>query len=190
MVLPSPDRAVFLDKDGTLIEDVPYNVDPQKILLTPGAVRGAAAAPHGGVPGDRRVEPVGRRPRLLREATVAAVERRLRELLAEVGCRWRASTTARTTHRARWPGTPSPATCRKPAPGMLVRAAADHGIDLTRSWLVGDTLDDVEAGHAAGCTTILLDRGHEQVWGGTPARRPHHTAADLAAAAAIIAAPE
>lgn len=52
--------------------------------------------------------------------------------------------------------------CRKPQPGMLLRAAADLGIDLASSWFIGDILDDVEAGNRAGCRTILVDLGSEQ----------------------------
>jgi D-glycero-D-manno-heptose 1,7-bisphosphate phosphatase len=46
--------------------------------------------------------------------------------------------------------------CRKPAPGLLLRAAAEHGIDLARSWMVGDQPSDAEAGRRAGCRTILI----------------------------------
>lgn len=51
--------------------------------------------------------------------------------------------------------------CRKPQPGMLLRAAADLDLDLRRSWFVGDILDDVEAGNRAGCRTVLVDLGTE-----------------------------
>jgi len=46
--------------------------------------------------------------------------------------------------------------CRKPAPGMLLRAAREHRIDLQNSWLVGDSLSDIEAGKRAGCKTVLI----------------------------------
>ncbi|MFO1268300.1 MAG: HAD hydrolase-like protein [Rubrivivax sp.] len=49
--------------------------------------------------------------------------------------------------------------CRKPALGLLHEAAALHGIDLARSWMVGDTLDDVEAGRRAGCNAVLVETG-------------------------------
>lgn len=52
--------------------------------------------------------------------------------------------------------------CRKPAPGMLIRAADALGIDLSASFMVGDRWRDVDCGHAAGCTTILLDRGYRE----------------------------
>lgn len=50
--------------------------------------------------------------------------------------------------------------CRKPKPGMLLQAAAEHGIDLTRSWMVGDKLIDVQAGQAAGVRTLLVRTGY------------------------------
>ncbi|MFT4040781.1 MAG: HAD-IIIA family hydrolase [Thermomicrobiales bacterium] len=51
--------------------------------------------------------------------------------------------------------------CRKPQPGMLLTAAREHGVDLARSWMIGDILDDVEAGNRAGCHTALVDLGTE-----------------------------
>jgi D-glycero-D-manno-heptose 1,7-bisphosphate phosphatase len=48
--------------------------------------------------------------------------------------------------------------CRKPNPGMLVQAAKDHDIDLRKSWMVGDGLNDIQAGRAAGCKTILVTK--------------------------------
>ena len=56
----------------------------------------------------------------------------------------------------------TPCTCRKPQPGMLLQAATEHNLDLRRSWLIGDILDDVEAGNRAGCRTILVDLGTER----------------------------
>jgi D-glycero-D-manno-heptose 1,7-bisphosphate phosphatase len=50
--------------------------------------------------------------------------------------------------------------CRKPKPGMILRAAKEHGIDLGASWMVGDNLTDVKAGRSAGCRTILLTTTH------------------------------
>lgn len=50
--------------------------------------------------------------------------------------------------------------CRKPKPGMLLRAARELGIDLGQSWMVGDRWRDVDCGHAAGCRTIFVDRGY------------------------------
>ena len=52
--------------------------------------------------------------------------------------------------------------CRKPKPGMLLRAAHELGIDLRQSWMVGDRWRDVDCGHAAGCRTIFIDRGYAE----------------------------
>ncbi len=53
--------------------------------------------------------------------------------------------------------------CRKPQPGMLLKAAADLDLDLQHCWFIGDILDDVEAGNRAGCRTILVDLGTESI---------------------------
>jgi len=58
--------------------------------------------------------------------------------------------------------------CRKPLPGLLLQAAAEHGIELERSFLIGDRWRDMDAGAAAGCRTVLIDRGYRE-------RPPEHT---------------
>ena len=76
--------------------------------------------------------------------------------------------------------------CRKPKPGMLLEAATEHDIDLASSYMVGDRWRDVEAGQAAGCTTILVDHGLVQ-------ERPSHpdfTVSSLTDAVSIILAGE
>jgi D-glycero-D-manno-heptose 1,7-bisphosphate phosphatase len=79
--------------------------------------------------------------------------------------------------------------CRKPRPGMVQRAAAERGITLEQSWFVGDILDDVEAGNSAGCRTILVDLGTEAP-PLTPVRRPDFVAASTAHALDILLAVE
>ena len=74
--------------------------------------------------------------------------------------------------------------CRKPKPGMLLRAADELGIDLAQSWMVGDRWRDVDCGHAAGCKTIFIDRGYAEEL----KRRPDFFARDLIEAAEIILA--
>jgi D-glycero-D-manno-heptose 1,7-bisphosphate phosphatase len=72
--------------------------------------------------------------------------------------------------------------CRKPRPGMLLRAARELGVDLAQSWMVGDRWRDVDCGQAAGCRTIFIDRGYAE-----PLRQaPDFRAANLPEAAAII----
>ncbi len=181
-------RAVFLDKDGTLIVDVPYNVSPELIQLTPGAGEGLALLQERGyrlvVVSNQPGVALGRFP----ESALEAVDDRLRELVAAHG-----TTLASFEYCPHHPeGSVAPyartCDCRKPAPGMILAAAARHGLDLARSWLVGDILDDIEAGRRAGCRTILIDNGNETEWALSPERQFHHVAADLAGAARIIAA--
>ena len=72
--------------------------------------------------------------------------------------------------------------CRKPKPGMLLRAARELGIDLAHSWMVGDRWRDIDCGHAAGCRNVFIDYGYAE-----PLRqKPDFSAGHLAAAADII----
>jgi D-glycero-D-manno-heptose 1,7-bisphosphate phosphatase len=61
-----------------------------------------------------------------------------------------------------------PCDCRKPKPGMLLRAAGAHGIDLKRSFLIGDRWRDVDCAHAAGCSAVFIDRGYRENLRETP----------------------
>jgi D-glycero-D-manno-heptose 1,7-bisphosphate phosphatase len=72
--------------------------------------------------------------------------------------------------------------CRKPKPGMLLRAARELGIDLKQSWMVGDRWRDMDCGHAAGCRTIFIDRGYAEEL----RQKPHFSAGNLAEAADIV----
>jgi D-glycero-D-manno-heptose 1,7-bisphosphate phosphatase len=181
-----PEPAVFLDKDGTLVEDVPYNVDPGRIRLAPGAAAGLRLLHQAGY----RLLVVSNQSGVargyFREQALAAVDERLRRLLAECAvplagfyyCPHHPDGVVKQHALV--------CTCRKPAPGLILRAAWEHGVDLARSWLVGDILDDVEAGRRAGCRTILLDTGHETEWFLHPDRVPHRMASDLVDAARLV----
>lgn len=183
----NPRKAIFLDKDGTLVNDVPYNVDPDLIVLSPNAAAGLRLFAELGY----RLLVVSNQAGVARgyfeEGALDAVWRRLDELLAEQGvgiagyyyCPHHAEGTVREYARV--------CACRKPLPGMLLSAAAGHGIDLAASWMVGDILHDIEAGRRAGCKTILIDNGNETEWLISPLRTPHLTAPDLLAAAQRVA---
>jgi len=73
--------------------------------------------------------------------------------------------------------------CRKPLPGLLTQAAVEYGIDLARSFMIGDRWRDVDAGSAAGCRTVWIDRGYREP---PPARAPDARVGTLAAAAEWI----
>jgi histidinol-phosphate phosphatase family protein len=182
-------RAVFLDKDGTLVENVPYNVDPNRVTLARGAGPALRALQaHGFL-----LVVVSNQPGValgqFQLPALAAVERRIQELLAP--------SSAAIDGFYYCPHLPQAANvrfavrclCRKPQPGLLRRAARDWQIDLTQSWLVGSILDDVEAGNRAGCRTVLVDTGSETEWRLGFDRQPHHLAGSLRQAAHWILTP-
>jgi histidinol-phosphate phosphatase family protein len=178
--------AVFLDLNGALVENPDDVLDPGRLRLAPGVADGLAALAGAAC----RVVVVSHQPGVARglfpETALAGVERSVRRLLAAcgVGCAgfyWCPHDPAGSV-----PPFAVSCWCRKPAPGLLHRAAADLGLDLSRCWMVGDVLDDVEAGRAAGCRTVLIDDGQETEWHAGPARLPHHAAADLSEAVRLI----
>jgi histidinol-phosphate phosphatase family protein len=181
-------RAVFLDKDGTLIEDVPFNVDPDRIHLTAGAAEGLRQLHRAGyllvVISNQSGVAHGRFP----ERALTGVERRLRELLEEAGVPLQGFFYCPHHPKGSVKRYAIACRCRKPAAGLLRRAARALDIDVSQSWMVGDILDDIEAGRRAGCRTVLLNNGNETQWLAGRRRRPHHVAADLAEAAQLILA--
>jgi histidinol-phosphate phosphatase family protein len=80
--------------------------------------------------------------------------------------------------------------CRRPQPGLIIRAASELDIDLSTSWVVGDVLDEVEAGRRVGCRAVLVDTGSETEWRISHYRVPHYLTGDLAKAARLIVAAE
>jgi D,D-heptose 1,7-bisphosphate phosphatase len=120
------------------------------------------------------------------EAAIGPVEARLRALLDAAGV-----PLAGLYYCPHHPEGPvaryaTACACRKPAPGLLLHAAREHGVDLARSWMIGDILHDVEAGRRAGCRTVLLDVGNETEWDVVPSRLPDVVAGNLLDAARLI----
>jgi D-glycero-D-manno-heptose 1,7-bisphosphate phosphatase len=181
--------AVFLDKDGTLIDDVPFNVDPARVVLARGAGDALRALKMHGflliVVSNQSGVAMGR----FSLQALAGVERRIQELLAPSGVAVDAFYYCPHLPQAANVRYAVRCLCRKPQPGLLRRAARDFGIDLARSWLVGDILDDVEAGNRAGCRTVLVDTGNETEWQLGAYRQPHHLALTLRHAASLIVRP-
>ncbi len=181
-----PDRAVFLDRDGTIIDDLGYIDEPQKVRLLPGAadaIRRMRAAGHRVVIVSNQS---GIARGLLDEAVLAKVQARLEELLEREGasldgayyCPFLDGPEAVVEAYRR------NSELRKPRPGMLFQAARELGIDLKKSWMIGDSPSDVAAGQRAGCRTILL-RADGQ---GEIADRPEatHEVDNLAKAADLV----
>lgn len=179
-------RAVFLDKDGTLVHDVPYNVDPDRIRLAPGVAQGLRLLQDSGYRLVVVTNQSGVARGYFKEAELRRAFARLQELLQQEQV-----TLDDIYYCPHHPqGSVAPyaiaCDCRKPRPGLIVRAAYDHDIELGRSWFVGDILDDVEAGQRAGCRTVLINNGGETEWINGPYRTPHHIVSNLAHAARAI----
>lgn len=185
----STTAAIFVDKDGTLIENLPYNVDPSRIVLRADAGPALARLQAAGFALVLVSNQPGVAEGRFAECALAAVWAEIRRQLAAHGVQLQAIYYCPHhplgNHRLH----ARPCCCRKPRPGMLWRAAFEHGIDLDRSWLIGDILDDIEAGHAAGCRTVLLDVGSETEWRLSAPRQPEFVALSLAAAADCILHP-
>lgn len=152
----SEHRAVFLDRDGVLNDSITIGGKPY-----PPRSRAELRIADGAHEACRRLSGAGfmlicvtNQPEIARgtaaASNVEAINLRVAEALGlddirmcphsdEDGCR-----------------------CRKPKPGMLLDAAAHHGIDLSRSYMVGDRWRDVEAGLAAACATVFIDRGYDE----------------------------
>ncbi len=177
--------AVFLDRDGTIIEDTGYVGDPEQVRLLPGAAEAIRRL-------TKLVDVVvlasnqsGVARGLFDEEDLARVHERVEELLRQHGVRLDGAyycpyldgpkATVDAYRRA--------SELRKPKPGMLLQAARDMNIDLSRSWMIGDSQADVEAGWRAGCQTVhLRDRAKEE----DASTSAMHTAASLLEAAEIL----
>lgn len=182
--------AVFLDKDGTLVDDVPYNADPARIRLAPDCAAGLRSLSEAGYELLVISNQSGVARGYFPEAALAGVDARLRELLAELGVRLAGCYFCPHHPQGKVRAYARQCLCRKPRPGLVLHAARVHRLDLARSWFIGDILDDMEAGRRAGCGTILIDNGHETEWVLNAGRRPHHLAGSINEAARIILSPD
>jgi HAD superfamily hydrolase (TIGR01662 family) len=165
---------VLLDRDGTLVHDVPYNGDPAAVAPMPGARQALDRLRAEGIPIAVISNQSGIGRGLLSTAEVAAVNARIESLLGpfdgwfvcphtdEAGCE-----------------------CRKPAPGLVRQAAAQLGVPAERCVVIGDIGSDVESATAAGAASILVptDQTRREEVAAAPLR-----AADLAEAVDLVLA--
>jgi histidinol-phosphate phosphatase family protein len=171
--------AVFIDKDGTLVRDIPYNIDPSRIELTQHAGTALRRLRNAGY----KIIVISNQPgialNLFNERDLLPVNRRIQDLL------WSYEVEIDAFYYC--PHEPADyCACRKPLPGMILRAAREQGVETAISWMIGDILNDVEAGNRAGCRTIHLDNGNETEWMKGDYRQPGWTVQDLPTAAEVI----
>lgn len=182
--MPAQTRpAVFIDKDGTLVEDLPFNVDPGRIRLAPGAREGLVLLHACGYRLIVVSNQSGVARGLFSEADLLPVRLRLQEILAEFGVPLDGFYYCPHHPEGKAADYAVSCRCRKPEPGLILQAAREQRADPTRSWMVGDILDDIEAGRRAGCRTALICNGNETEWNFSARRSPDLVAADFAEAA-------
>lgn len=181
-------KAVFLDRDHTIIEDPGYLSDPAGVKLlagVAGAIRSLAAAGYKIVVVTNQS---GVARGMLTEETLEKIHTELRGQLSADGadldaiyyCPYHPAGTIQRYARE--------SDLRKPNPGMLLKAAVDLELELSASWMVGDSPRDIQAGRRAGCSTIRLCGGDASTCGEKTDEeaRADFTAANLAEAAEVI----
>jgi D-glycero-D-manno-heptose 1,7-bisphosphate phosphatase len=149
---PKGRPTVFLDRDGTLIEDVGYPREPGQVRLLPACAQALSSLKQQGFALVVVSNQSGVGRGLITAEEAAGVHRRFADLLAEQGV------VVDAVYYC--PHAPEEGClCRKPSPTLLLRAAQELELDLPRSFMVGDKSSDVEAGRRAGCRTVLFSRG-------------------------------
>jgi len=179
-------KVVFIDKDGTLIRDVPYNVNTSMVAFEDQAIPALQMLQAFGY----QLIIVSNQPGIafsyFSTEEVQQVYQYIAAQLLLQGiqlsgfyyCPHHQHGNCRPYVKACY--------CRKPMPGLLLKAAMELDIDLEHSWMIGDILDDSEAGNRAGCTTILLNNGNETEWVLNNNRRPDFICSNWKDAAAVI----
>ena len=157
-------KAVFLDKDGTLIENIPYNVDPEKIKFYPDVPPSLYKLVQRGylliVISNQSGVSFGYFEEKDLNNISSEIKKRLKDYKVEIKNFYYCP----HHERGKIPAYAISCLCRKPKPGLIFQAQKDLNIDLKNSWIIGDILNDVEAGKRAGCKTILINNGNETEW--------------------------
>lgn len=150
--------ALFLDRDGTLIVDVGYPKDPERVELLPGAAAALREARAAGYALVIVSNQSGVARGLVSTDEAARVQARVEERFGAEGVRFDGAYFC-------FHGPDDGCACRKPAPGLLLRAGEDLGLELSASVMVGDKPSDVQAGRSAGCAHAISFSSWEEVSG-------------------------
>jgi D-glycero-D-manno-heptose 1,7-bisphosphate phosphatase len=180
------ERAVFLDRDDTLIEDPGYINSPEQVKLLEGAAEALMELRKMGY----KLVVVTNQSAVARgivsEKVLREIHERMKSLLGEKGafvdriyyCPYHPEGAIAKYRKE--------SELRKPNPGMLLQAAEDMDIDTAESWLIGNSMRDVEAGLRAGCRTILIERSYEHKGPKRGERGPDHKSVNIKEAVNII----
>ncbi|CAN5826414.1 HAD family hydrolase [soil metagenome] len=148
----APRIAVFLDRDGTVIVDRHYLGDPAGVELLPGAADAISRLNRAGLNAILVTNQSGIGRGYFSESDFSSVQQRLVQLLADADAYLDGA-----YHCPHSPDQSPACECRKPKPGLFLTAAAEHYVDLRRSFLVGDRDRDVAPARELGATGILID---------------------------------
>lgn len=154
--------AVFLDRDGTINVEVDHLCRVEDVSLVPGAAAAIARLNARGIPVVVVTNQSGIGRGKFGWEDYRAVMERITSVLAAEGARWDAAYAAPHHPEGRGEYAHPDHPDRKPNPGMLQRAAGELGLDLPRSWMVGDKDIDLLAGRNAGCRVALVRTGYGQ----------------------------
>jgi histidinol-phosphate phosphatase family protein len=172
LVTPRVNKAVFLDRDGTIARDVPYCSSPEDFKLLPGAADGIRLLNKHGF----KVVVVTNQSGIARgyftEEMLAKIHDKMHRDLAKSGAHIDAIYYC--------PHHPEDnCECRKPKPKMLLQAASDLNIDLGKSYVIGDKTMDIEMGKNVGCETVLIAEGNKEEEKDKQVPSPDYTASSI-----------
>ena len=171
-------KAVFFDRDGTLIIDKVYLNDPEQIVYLDGVFDALKDLRDHGFKFVIVTNQSGVARGIVSIENLDEIHRRISAEFAKHEIKfdgiYYAPYSVESNHEL-----------RKPNPGMLTLAAQELNLDLSQSWIVGDRMTDVEAGHRAGCRTVLLDGLEDPKQ--SPFKAPHVLARDITHACQAIA---
>ncbi|MEP6683848.1 MAG: HAD family hydrolase [Parafilimonas sp.] len=179
-------KAVFIDRDGTLIKDIPYNANPSLIELEYYAVDMLQLLKKKNYLLILVSNQAGIARGYFAEEDLFMMHEALQQKLLDGNVQLDA-----IYYCPHLPGGSNKkyaidCDCRKPKPGLIYKAAEHFNIYLNNSWMIGDILNDVEAGNTAGCKTILINNGNETEWIINEQRKPCYEVKDLEQATEII----
>jgi D-glycero-D-manno-heptose 1,7-bisphosphate phosphatase len=159
---PGRRRAVFLDRDGTLIEDIPYLDRIDRVELYPWTIDAVRLLNRTGLRVVVTTNQSGVARGYFTEANVEAVHQRISSLLAEGGAHIDAYYYCPHHPEGTVDGYRQACQCRKPGPGLVERAARELGVEPSRSFVVGDRWLDIRLARAVGARAVLVRTGYGQ----------------------------
>lgn len=179
-------RAIFLDRDGTVSYEVGYVNHPSRYDIMPGTVEAIRKINQSEFLAIVVTNQAGVARGYFQEGLILEIHEKLRKLLSDKGAFLDAIYYCPHHPEVGDPAYRKECDCRKPKPGLLQKAQQDLQIDLTRSYIIGDSIKDVEAGHRVGMPGILVltgyGRGEQEYHSSKWSVRPIHIADDLKAA--------